>query len=237
MMEQNRLLAGLELEDSELLFPHMAEMEFPQGMELSMPGLPADHCYFPTAGIISTVVVSPEGNQAEIGVIGREGMSPSSAILGADRNPYRTVIQVAGRGWRVPRTDLLRYLDARPAARSIMLRWTQAFSCQIAFSALSNAVHSVDERLARWILMCHDRLEGDRLVLTHEFLAIMLAVRRASVTNALHVLEGHGFIYSQRGVIIVRDRAALEAFAADAYGGSEREYARLFPARAAGSGG
>ncbi|UDF30725.1 UNVERIFIED_ORG: Crp/Fnr family transcriptional regulator [Roseateles sp. XES5] len=232
MVRQNRLLAALAQEDREVLLPRMVEMELPQGLELSMPGMPVDHCYFPTAGIISTVVVSPKGNQAEIGVIGREGMSPSSAILGADRNPYRTVIQVSGRGWRIPRGVLLEGLKQRPALRSIMLHWVQVFSCQVAFSALSNAVHIVEERLARWILMCHDRLENDRLDLTHEFLAIMLAVRRASVTNALHVLEGHGFIYSHRGTIIVRDRAALEAFAADAYGGSEREYARLFPAAA-----
>nr|WP_298096256.1 Crp/Fnr family transcriptional regulator [uncultured Shinella sp.] len=228
MIMQNQLLAALARDDQAFLFPHLLEMELPQGLELSMPGTPAIHCYFPVAGIISTVVVSPEGNQAEIGVIGREGMSPASAILGADRNPYRTVIQVTGRGWRLPREDLVQLMDDRPAMRSVMLRWAHAFSSQIAFSALSHAVHSVDERLARWILMCHDRLDGDRLALTHEFLAIMLAVRRASVTNALHVLEGHGFIYAHRGTIIVRDRAALEAFAADAYGGSEREYARLF---------
>ena len=229
MMRQNRLLAALTPEDREFLLPRMVEMELPQGLELSLPGMPVDHCYFPTAGIISTVAISPKGNQAEIGVIGREGMSPSSAILGADRNPYRTVIQVSGRGWRIPYEMLRQSLEERQALRNIMLHWVQVFSYQVAFSALSNAVHHVVERLARWILMCHDRLEGDRLDLTHEFLAIMLAVRRASVTNALHVLEGYGFIHSHRGTIIVRDRAALEAFAADAYGGSEREYARLFP--------
>jgi len=77
--------------------------------------------------------------------------------------------------------------------------------------------------------MCHDRVDGDRLALTHEFLAVMLAVRRASVTNALHVLEGNGFIHSQRGIIVIRNRAALQAFAANSYGESEHEYARLFP--------
>jgi len=229
MFRQNRLVAALPPDDRELLSSVMEEVELPQKLELSLPGMPTDHCYFPSRGIISTVVVSPKGNQAEIGVIGREGMSPTSAILGEDRNPFRTVMQVDGRGWRIRREDLCRQMEARPGMRRIMLRWAQAFSCQIAFTALSQSVHTVEERLARWILMCHDRSDGDRLALTHEFLAIMLAVRRASVTNALHVLEGHGFIYSQRGTIIIRDRVALETFAADSYGGCEREYARLVP--------
>jgi len=229
MIWRNRLLEALAAEDRDALLPLMETMDLPRRMELSLPRTAADHCYFPDTGIISTVVVSPQGNQTEIGVIGREGMSPTSALLGSDRNPYRTVMQVGGHGRRVGRETLFRFIEERPAARRVMLRWVQAFSVQIAYTALSHSVHTIDERLARWILMCHDRVEGDRLALTHEFLAIMLAVRRPSVTNALHVLEGHGFIHSLRGAIVIRDRAALENYAADSYGGSEQEYARLFP--------
>ena len=229
MTRQNRLLAALGPEEHDSLLPLMTDVALPQGLELSHPQSPIDHCYFPGAGIISTVVVSPTGKQAEIGLIGREGMSPSSAILGTDRNPFRTVMQVDGRGWRIRREDFQSQIEERPAFRAVMLRWAQAFSCQVAFTVLSQAIDHVDERLARWILMCHDRVDGDRLALTHEFLAVMLAVRRASVTNALHVLEGNGFIYSQRGIIVIRNRAALQAFAANSYGESKREYARLFP--------
>lgn len=228
-MMRNRLLAALAGGDRDYLQPFMVDMALPRGLELSLPHDSIEHCYFPTAGIISTVVVSPKGNQAEIGIVGREGMSPSSAISGSDRHPFRTVVQIDGQGWRIRREDFLRHIEDRPSIRGVLLRWVQAFSCQIAFTALSQSVHNVDERLARWILMCHDRVGGDRMALTHEFLAIMLAVRRASVTNALHVLEGNGFIYSRRGTIIMRDRAALQAFAADAYGECEREYSRLFP--------
>ncbi|MFC3073286.1 Crp/Fnr family transcriptional regulator [Shinella pollutisoli] len=233
MIRQNRLLAALAADDRDFLSALMEGVDLPRGLELSLPRTIAEYCYFPGAGIISTVVVSPEGNQTEIGVIGREGMSPSSVILGSDQNPFRTVIQVDGHGWRIRREALARFIEERPPVRRIMLHWAQAFSSQIAYTALSHSVHTVDERLARWILMCHDRVDGDRLALTHEFLSIMLAVRRPSVTNALHILEGNGFIHSLRGTIIIRDRAALEAFAADSYGGSEREYARLFSAPAA----
>ena len=108
-----------------------------------------------------------------------------------------------------------------------VLRWAQAFSCQVAFTALSQAVDHVDERLARWILMCHDRVDGDRLALTHEFLAVMPAVRRASVTNALHVVEGEGAIKASRSLIAVRSRAKLEALAGACYGLPESEYRRV----------
>jgi CRP-like cAMP-binding protein len=93
---------------------------------------------------------------------------------------------------------------------------------------LSNAVHSVDERLAKWLLMAHDRVIGDEFSLTHDYIAIMLAVRRPSVTTSLHVLEGNGFIRSERKLITIRNRAALEEFARDAYGRPEQEYRRLF---------
>jgi hypothetical protein len=102
---------------------------------------------------------------------------------------------------------------------------------QAAYTALSNAVHQVDERLARWLLMCHDRTATDEISLTHEFLSLMLAVRRPSVTTAIHMLEGNRFISAERGFITIRDREGLEEFAADAYGGPEREYETILGTR------
>ena len=98
---------------------------------------------------------------------------------------------------------------------------------QASYSILSNAVHSVDERLARWLLMCHDRSPSDDLELTHQFIGVMLSVRRPSVTSSLHVLQGHGLIETSRGFVTILNRAALEAFAGDAYGGPEAEYRQL----------
>jgi len=227
MSMPNRLLASLNPDDLSAVRPWLEEISLPQKLELSLPGDETVYCYFPTDGIGSTVIVSPEGHQTEIGVFGREGMSPASAVLGATSNPYRVVMQVDGRGYRILRTKLAELMRERPHLHSLLQRWAQVFGAQAATTALSNAVHSVDERLARWVLMCHDRLGGDEMSLTHEFLSIMLAVRRPSVTTALHVLEGNKLIYARRANITVRDRQALEAFAADAYGTSEHEYARL----------
>jgi len=112
-------------------------------------------------------------------------------------------------------------------ARVILANFVHALGTQVSFTALSNAVHSVDERLARWLLMVHDRSDGDELALTHGFLALMLSVRRPTVTTSIHVLEGKGFIRAERGVITIRDRRAMEDFARDAYGKPEEEYRRL----------
>jgi len=227
MAKSNRLLALLSEEELRTVEPHMENVALPLGMELSLPNKVDRYCYFPVSGVGSTVVVSPEGHQAEIGVFGCEGMSPVSAVLGSDRNPFRIVMQIEGGGYRILRDKLTVLSRELPGWQSILLRWAQAFTSQIAETALSNSVHSIDERLARWILMCHDRLNRDEIPLTHEFLSIMLAVRRPSVTTSLHVLEGNRLIYAQRGMIIMRDRKGLEAFAADAYGTSEQEYNRL----------
>lgn len=120
----------------------------------------------------------------------------------------------------------------------MMARFAQALSVQVSFTALSNAVHSIDERLARWILLCDDRIASGELAMTHEYMAVMLAVRRPSVTTAIHVLEGNGLIRAERGLITVRNRAMLEEFAGDAYGTAEREYERLLgPLRPTGNDG
>jgi CRP-like cAMP-binding protein len=110
---------------------------------------------------------------------------------------------------------------------AVVTRSMEAFAVQLAYTAASNALHEVNERLARWILMCDDRASGNELPLTHEYISVMLAVRRPSVTTALHVLEGSGFIKSTRGVIAIRDRSGLEEYARDAYGKPEEEYRRL----------
>jgi CRP-like cAMP-binding protein len=228
MQELNGLLSLLPDDDFSAIRPHLEIIDLPQGLVMSAPGEGFDYCYFPFSGVVSTVVVSPSGKRSEIGILGREGMSPASLALGAEDNPYLVIMQVPGQGARVPVAKMRRVLEASPGVKRLLLRWAHVAFSQTSFTALSNAIHPVDVRLARWILMCHDRVDGDEIDLTHEFLAIMLSVRRPSVTVSLHVLEGKQFIQSNRGTIIVRNRAALERFAADAYGGTEREYKRLF---------
>lgn len=191
---------------------------------------PIDYVYFPCAGIGSVVTISPEGHKAEAGMFGREGFAPTSAGVGGTISIHEVLMQMEGEGIRIPAQALTETLPRCPVFSNLLARFIQVFGSQISFTALSNAVHSVDERLARWLLMCHDRMEGNEIALTHEFISLMLAVRRPSVTTALHILEGQRLIRAERGRISIRDRSALENFAGDAYGKPEQEYRRLIGA-------
>jgi hypothetical protein len=160
-------------------------------------------------------------------MFGHDGFSPVQAVVGSDTSPHEVVMQAGGHGHRIAFAPFLRALNGSPRFAHVLACYTQALAIQVTFTALSNATHNVDERLARWLLMCHDRMDGDELLLTHDYIALMLAVRRPSVTTSLHVLEGNRFIRSERGRIVIRDRAAMEEFARDAYGRPEEEYRRL----------
>ncbi|MGX5722346.1 Crp/Fnr family transcriptional regulator [Shinella zoogloeoides] len=224
---RNNLLRRLSEESLACLEAQMERVELPRSFQLSTPHQAMEHAYFFESGIASVVVRSPEGQHTDIGIIGRDGMCSASAILDTDMDPFSVFMQMQGVAYRVPIVTLRSMLEKDREAQGMFGRYAQALAVQYAYTALSNAVHHIDERLARWILMCHDRAEGAEISLTHEFLSVMLAVRRPSVTTALHVLEGKKLIYSERGVVIVRDRVGLEAFAQDAYGECEKEYERL----------
>lgn len=224
---KNRLLGLLPAEDYQDLADHLEFVDLPRPLALSVPLEPSEYSYFPESGIGSIVARSPEGQSAEIGIFGRDGVTPVSVLLKSDSDPFATFMQIGGNGYRIRNTVLMSAMDRSEAVKTIFIRYAQAHAVQTAYTALSNAVHQIDERLARWILMCHDRTDGDTISLTHEFLSVMLAVRRPTVTTALHMLEGNRFIYSERGLITVRDRLGLEQFAKDAYGVPEQEYARL----------
>jgi CRP-like cAMP-binding protein len=224
---RNRLLVLLAQADFERLAPHLEPVDLPRGFQIAAPHQLPSHHYFMDAGISSIVAISPEGHKAEVGLVGRDGVVPTTAILQSDTTPHEIFVQVAGRGHRVETAVLAQALDENAALRRLTLRFVQSLSVQTGYTALSNTMHHVEERLARWILMCHDRVDGTQVELTHDFIALMLGVRRPSVTTALHILEGNKLIYSERGLVTIRDRRELEAFAADAYGIPEKEYARL----------
>jgi CRP-like cAMP-binding protein len=223
----NRLLRLLPEEDLLAIASHLEAIALPAKFVIAKGGAPITHAYFPTSGVASIVAQSPEGEQAEAGLFGREGWGPGAIALGSETTPHNTFMQVPGEGFRIERTRLLEAMTTYPTLEPLLLRFIETLTAQTGFTALSNAVHPLDERLARWLLMCHDRSDGDELALTHDFLALMLAVRRPSVTTSLHVLEGNRFIRAERGIITIRDRAALEDFARDAYGKPEQEYRQL----------
>jgi CRP-like cAMP-binding protein len=208
-------------------FDRLEPVDLPRTFSLARLNAPIEHVYFPEAGIGSVIAVSPEGNKVESGLFGRDGFSPVQSLVGTSAQGHEIVMQVSGHGHRIDMGSFRQAMNASPAFTNLMMRYAQTLSTQVSFTSLSNALHHVDERLARWILMCHDRVDGDEIGLTHDYISIMLAVRRPSVTDALHVLEGNGFITSVRGRVIVRNRGALEKFAHDAYGRPEEEYRRL----------
>jgi CRP-like cAMP-binding protein len=224
---RNKLLSRLPEASFDRLSPLLEPIELPRSHPFSTPDEAPEHAYFIEAGIGSIVAISPEGQRSEVGIFGLEGMTPASLVFDTASTPYSIFMQIPGHGLRI-RSDLLRQLaGADGDLHRLLSRYAYALSVQTSYTGLSNSVHRIDERLARWILMCHDRTVGDRIALTHEFLSVMLAVRRSSVTTALHVLEGNQLIYSERNLITIRDRKALEVFAGDAYGVPEREYERL----------
>jgi CRP-like cAMP-binding protein len=149
-------------------------------------------------------------------------------LLGTDLSPHSTSIQLKGRALKIAATQLRNAMEQSPSIQAILLRFAQAFAIQTAHTAIANARAKPRERLARWVLMAHDRVAADTLELTHEFLSLMLTVRRAGVTEAIHVLEDRKLIEARRAQITVLDRRGIEKKAGNYYGVPETEYRRLF---------
>jgi CRP-like cAMP-binding protein len=223
----NLLLNGLSPSDLALLQPNLTSISLPLRHDMEKPQKQIADVYFMEKGIASVVAVFPAGETVEIGLIGCEGMSGSAVVLGNDRSPHSTYIQVTGEGKRIAVDDLRAAMKKSESLRSRLLKFVQAFTVQTAHTAVANARATLPQRLARWVLMSHDRVAGDRLALTHEFLSLMLAVRRAGVTEAIHSLVSQKLITASRGEITVVDRKGLEKVAGDFYGAPEAEYRRL----------
>lgn len=224
---RNRLLSHLPKDELDHIREMLLPVVLPKGFVLVRASQTIDYVYFLSSGIGSVVTVSAEGQRAEAGMFGREGFSPTSAGVGGTISVHEVLIQVAGEGFKIPLKALLDVLAVTPVFSNLLARFIQTFASQISYTALCNANYQVDERLARWLLMYHDRMNNDEIALTHEFISLMLSVRRPSITNAIHVLEGHKLIRAERGLITIRDRSGLEDFAGSAYGAPEDEYRRL----------
>lgn len=224
---RNRLLAAMAPADYELLLPRLqpAVLELRQVFE--KPNEPIQAVYFVEHGMASVVANTRRDRKIEVGIIGREGMSGVTVVLGITQSPNETFVQVAGAGLRIGADHLRAAMDESATLQPFLLRYAQALMVQTAQTALANGRARIGERLARWLLMAHDRSDGDDLPLTHEFLAIMLGVRREGVTIALQRLEGVNLIRARRGLIVILDRNGLETCADGSYGVSEVEYERL----------
>src|SRR5829696_157825 len=224
----NTLLLTLSADDLALLQPHLEVVALKRGDVIAEPNKPIHHVVFPEDAIVSVVASTPGGRRIAVGIIGRDGITGISILHGAATTPHEIFTQVPGSALRMAADDLRTALRNSPSLQKHLLRYAEAFNVQVAYTALSHGSYTIEERLARWLLMCHDRLDGDDLPLVHEFLSMMLGVRRPGVTIAVQTLEGAGIIKATRGHIIVRDRARLEEAAGDSYGVPEAEYHRLF---------
>jgi len=225
--ESNRLLAALSASDQMRLEPHLTAVKLNLKQPLERPNKAIQDVYFIDSGIASVVAVQSDDTEVEIGLVGREGMTGSAVLLGGDRSPHSTYIQAVGSGRRIAADALRKAVQESPSLARLLLGYVQAFMVQTAHTAVANARGRLPERLARWLLMAQDRIGGNTLPLTHEFLALMLGVRRAGVTETLHVLTRRRLIKPSRGQIEVLNRKGLESVAGGYYGLPEREYQRL----------
>lgn len=223
----NRILSRLTADDFALLESHLTAVDLPLRKQLEAPNKNIDQVYFPESGFAS-VVANGTGQGIEVGLIGREGMSGLAVVMGTNRTPNATFMQSAGQGLCIKAANLREVLEQSATLRRILLRYGHAFLVQATQTALVNGRSKIEERLARWLLMAHDRVDGDDLRLTHEFLGVMLGVRRAGVTETLGVLEERGLVRAARSVISILDRKGLEKISKGAYGVAEAEFNRIF---------
>lgn len=236
---RNHLLKTLPRQDLAALAAILHPVRLVAGRVFEEPGAPITQVVFPDSGFISVIASGRQDRRIEAGFIGFEGMTGLALVLGDDRSPHETFVQVAGSGHCAAADELRGVLRAHPSLRELFLRYTLAFMIQAQSTVLANGRARIEERLARWLLMAHDRMERPELPLTHELLSIMLGVRRPGVTDALHRLEGYRAIRARRGVITILDRDCLMEIADASYGSAEAEYARLLgdPLRPANQGG
>jgi CRP-like cAMP-binding protein len=224
---RNRLLAALSPPDRALLQPHLRFLAVAVRHEIERPNRRIDTVYFMDAGIASVVAVQADDTQVEVGLVGSEGMSGTAVVLGGDQTPHSTYIQVAGEAQWIEADQLRKAMRASGSLHALLLKYVQVFMVQTTHTAIANARAQINRRLARWILMAHDRTGDKTLPLTHEFLALMLGVRRSGVTEALQSLKRRALIETGRNQIVVLSRNGIEKMAGASYGVPEKEYRRL----------
>ena len=230
----NRLLSALAPHEREAVLRACKLVRLCWGERLVEAGQPLQHVHFPESGVLSVVANDGDRDQIEIALIGREGLCGVPIALGCLAMPFGVTVQSEGTAYAMPAQVFGDVASDVPALHRLALMYSQVLTTQIAETSRANARHTVESRLARRLLMAHDRLDADDLAITHEALSVSLGVRRPGVTVALHVLEGEHMIKAKRGSIRILDRAKLSAAASGSYGKAEAEYQRTFPTQAAG---
>jgi len=223
----NWLLDALAFEDYERLRSNLEPVSFALGAVVYESGGQMDHVYFPTTSHVSLLYTMIDGATAEMGLVGNEGVVGIALFMGGDTTPNRAVVQGAGNAFRLKAEIMQDEFRRGGEFQHLLLRYTQALITQISQTAVCNRLHSVEQRLCRWLLMTHDCTQSDELQMTQEFISNMLGVRREGVTHAASGLQDEGFISYVRGHIKILDRQGLEARVCECYGVVKAEHDRL----------
>ncbi len=223
----NQLLSMLPEHELEPVLPHLHAVQFQHGDVLYDPGRAIEVVYFPQHCALSALTVMEDGSAIEVGTIGKEGAAGLSVIAEIPLSLHRVVAQVPGPALKISATVLSRLAQREEGLRERLLKYQAYFLAQISQSVACNGLHPIQRRCCRWLLMTHDRLDNDVIPLTHEFLAMMLGVRRAGVTEVLQSLQQAGLIANQRGKITVIDRQGLEELCCECYRRTTKTYQQL----------
>jgi CRP-like cAMP-binding protein len=223
----NWVLDALPPEDFERLLPNVEPLSFSLGDVVYESGIQMGYVYFPTTCHVSLLYTMINGATAEMGLVGHEGVVGIALFMGGETTPNRAVVQGTGEALMMKAKAMLDEFKVGGQFQSLLLRYTQALMTQISQTAVCNRLHSVDQRLCRWLLMTRDRTNSDELQMTQEFLSNMLGVRREGVTHAAQGLQGQGYISYVRGHLKIVDRQGLEAHVCECYGVVKAEHDRL----------
>lgn len=214
---ENQILNSIPQSEYELLRPHLEWVQLPHQRILHEAGEKIEFAYFPNEGLASLVVLTSDGHSVEVAIVGREGIVGTPLAVGIHRGPYRSIMQIAGSGVRINSQVLEEMMNEAPELRLMLNRYVLVQGLQIAQIAACNRLHEIEQRLARWLLMCQDRVGSDILPVTHEFLAQMLGSGRPSVSLAAGILQKAGYIENLRGTVRIVNRKQLESAACECY--------------------
>jgi CRP-like cAMP-binding protein len=219
---RNKILLAMTDVEFHVIRPHLEYVALPSHLHLHEPHQTYRFAYFPNEGLISLVVVMANGKTVEAGIVGNEGAAGLPAVVGLSRSPLREVMQIGGNGLRITIRDLKRTLRSTPDLQRILQHYTMMLGLHVAQTAACNRLHEIDRRLARWLLMAHDRVDSGTLRITHDFLATMLGTDRPSVSLAAGLFQKMNIIKYRRGAVKIVNRGALESHSCECYAAIQR---------------
>jgi CRP-like cAMP-binding protein len=226
-VQKNRLLAALPQEDLDQFFLDLDPVSLSLRQILCQVGAPFEHVYFIERGVASVLTTMANGTNVEVGMIGKEGVAGLPAVLGGTISDQLIIVQATGPALRMGAAKCAEAFDQSATVRRVFLRFTEAFLGLAGQTAACNRLHSTQQRFARWLLMAHARLEADIIPMTHEFMSLLLGVRRTGITEAAGKLQRSGSIRYHQGQVTILDHEALEATACECYGADQRRLLRL----------